>query len=308
MACQDRAVIVMGNWRAVRRSIPTSLAFPTFLNLTSMRRRSSLTIFPLLIAGLFAAWQYFGAEKVIIPETGRVARVGMSTDQETALGLQSYREVVAQSDLVQSGPEYDLVMRVARRLTTTVGDASGHFDWQVSVIRSDQANAFCLPGGKIAVYTGILKYTQTDAGLAAVMGHEMAHAIARHGSQRLLQNSVTQTLMTGASFSFSDMDYDKRRMVIAALGAGAQFGVLLPFSRKHETEADELGLIYMARAGYDPAEAIAFWQRMAGSGGNQPPEFASTHPSNSTRIEHLSELLPKAQGEYAKSNVGNSGR
>lgn len=237
----------------------------------------------------------------MIPETGRVARVGMSTDQEAALGLQSYREVVAQSDLVKSGPDYEQVIRVARRLTAAVGSAGQNLDWQVSVIRSDQANAFCLPGGKIAVYTGILKYTQGDAGLAAVMGHEMAHAIARHGSQRLLQNSVTQTLMTGASFSFSDMDMDQRRMVIAALGAGAQFGVLLPFSRKHESEADELGLIYMARAGYDPEEAVAFWKRMAAESTPQPPEFASTHPSHAARIEHLRSLLPRAQEEYVKA-------
>ncbi|MEO7411911.1 MAG: M48 family metallopeptidase [Opitutaceae bacterium] len=272
------------------------------------RRRSTLTILPLLIAGLIAAWQYFGAEKVVIPETGRVARVGLSTDEEKALGLQSYREVVAQSDVVTSGADYERVVRVARKLATAVGDAGGKFDWQVSVIRSDQANAFCLPGGKIAVYTGILKHTQTDAGLAAVMGHEMAHAIARHGSQRLLQNSLTQTVMVGASLSFTDMDWDQRRMVMAALGAGAQFGVLLPFSRKHESEADELGLIYMARAGYDPTEAIAFWQRMAEAGGQKPPEFASTHPSNATRIEQLRELLPKAQAEYAKAANGSAGR
>ena len=269
----------------------------------ALRRRSSFTVLPLLIAGLFAAWQYFGAEKVIIPETGRVARVGLSSEQETELGLQSYREVVAQSELIKSGPEYDAVIRVTRRLASAVGDAGGNFDWQVSVIRSEQANAFCLPGGKIAVYTGILKHTQTDAGLASVLGHEMAHAIARHGSQRILQNSLAQTVMTGASLSFSDMDWDKRRMVIAALGAGAQFGVLLPFSRKHESEADELGLMYMARAGYDPAEAIAFWQRMDEGSGRQPPEFASTHPSHGARVSYLRELLPKAQAEYEKSNT-----
>ena len=263
-----------------------------------MRRRSSLTIFPLLIAAAIAAYQYFGAEKVVIPETGRVARVALSSEQEEALGVQSYREVIAQSEVVTSGAEYEQVYRVAQRLARATGEAGAGFDWQVSVIRSDQANAFCLPGGKIAVYTGILRYTQTDAGLAAVMGHEMAHAIARHGSQRLLQNNLTQTLMMGASLSFTEMDWNQRRMVLAALGAGAQFGVLLPFSRKHETEADELGLLYMARAGYDPREAIGFWERMAEASGQQPPEFASTHPAHGTRIEQLRQLLPKAQAEY----------
>ena len=264
-------------------------------------RRRSLTILPLIIAAAFAAFQYFGAEKVTIPETGRVARVGLSSEQEEALGLQSYREVVAQSEIVSSGPEYELVVGVAKRLAASIGSAGDGFDWQVSVIRSDQANAFCLPGGKIAVYTGILPFTRNEAGLAAVMGHEMAHAIARHGSQRLLQNSLTQTVMMGAQLSFTDMDWQQRRMVLAALGAGAQFGVLLPFSRNHESEADELGLIYMARAGYDPTEAIAFWERMGEGETASAPEFASTHPSHGTRIANLRRLLPRAEAEREKS-------
>jgi predicted Zn-dependent protease len=263
-------------------------------------RRRTITIFPLIIAIGFALFQYFGAEKVTIPDTGRTVRVGMSSEQEQALGLQSYREVLAQSEVVTSGPERELVVDVARRLAQAIGEAGQGFDWQVSLIRSDQVNAFCLPGGRIAVYTGILPVAQNEAGLAAVMGHEMAHAIARHGSQRLLRTSLAQTVMTGAQFSFSDMDWNQRRMIIAALGAGAQFGVLLPFSRQHETEADELGVIYMARAGYDPEAAISFWERMQqAAGGSSSPEFASTHPSGESRIAHLREIMPKAKSEYA---------
>jgi metalloendopeptidase OMA1, mitochondrial len=265
------------------------------LHATPMRRRSSFTILPLILAGLFAAYQYFGAEKVTNPETGRAARVALSSDQEESLGLQSYREVLSQSEVITSGPELELVRRVAQRLANAVGEGGAGFNWQVSLIRSEQANAFCLPGGKIAVYTGILPHARTEDGLAAIMGHEMAHAIARHGSQRLLRTSVAQTVMMGAQFSFSDMDYQQRQMVLAALGAGAQYGILLPFSRGHETEADEMGLIYMARAGYDPREAIAFWERMSATGGPQPAEFASTHPSHEARIAHLREFLPKAQ-------------
>lgn len=261
-------------------------------------RRRSITIFPLVIAAIFAAFQYFSAEKVTNPETGRKVRVGMSSQQEQALGLQSYQEVLSQSDLVTSGRDYDLVRGVAQRLASAVGEAGRDFDWQVSLIRSDQANAFCLPGGKIAVYTGILPLAENEEGLAAVMGHEMAHAIARHGSQRLLRTNLAQTIMMGAQFSFTDMDWNQRRMVLAALGAGAQYGVLLPFSRQHETEADEMGLLYMARAGYDPAQAIAFWERMQASGGQQPPEFASTHPSNESRIADLRRMLPRAKQEY----------
>lgn len=268
-------------------------------------RRRTITIFPLLLAIGFAAFQYFGAEKVTNPETGRSVRVAMSTEQEQALGLQSYREVLAQSDVVSSGPDRDRVERVARRLAQAVGSAGEGFDWQVSLIRSPQINAFCLPGGKIAVYTGILPVARDEAGLAAVMGHEMAHAIARHGSQRLLRTNLAQTVMTGAQFSFSDMDWNQRRMIIAALGAGAQFGILLPFSRQHESEADEMGVIYMARAGYDPESAISFWERMQeASGGSQSPEFASTHPSGETRIAHLREIMPRAKAEYARAPTG----
>lgn len=263
-------------------------------------RRRSLTILPLIIAAIFAAYQYFSAEKVTNPETGRAMRVAMSTDQEQALGLQSYQEVLSQSEVVTSGREYEVVRNVAARLASAVGGAADGFDWQVSLIKSPQANAFCLPGGKIAVYTGILPLAQNEAGLAAVMGHEMAHAVARHGSQRLLRTNLAQTVMMGAQFSFSDMDWNQRRMVLAALGAGAQYGVLLPFSRGHETEADEMGLIYMARAGYNPEAAVAFWERMQAQGGSQPPEFASTHPAHETRIQHLREVMPKAQAEYAK--------
>ena len=257
---------------------------------------------PLLIAGVVVLFQYCGSEKAVNPETGRAARVALSSEQEESLGLQSYREVLSQSEIVSSGPENDLVVRVARRLAPATGEAAKDFKWQVSLVRSPQANAFCLPGGKIAVYTGILPHTKTEAGLAAVMGHEMAHAVARHGSQRLLRSTLTQTLMMGASFSMSDMDISQRRAVMGALGAGAQFGVLLPFSRDHETEADQMGLLYMARAGYDPQEAVAFWERMSGaSNGQQPPEFASSHPSHGTRIENLRSFMPKAIAEYERT-------
>ena len=168
-------------------------------------------------------------------------------------------------------------------------------------MRSPQVNAFCLPGGKIVVYTGILPYTQTEGALAAVMGHEMGHAVARHGSQRLLRSSLAQTFLMGANFSMGNLDPQQRQAVMAALGAGAQYGVLLPFSRQHETEADELGLLYMARAGYDPHEAISFWERMEKAGGSQPPQFMSTHPSHGTRIRNLEALMPKAEAEYEKA-------
>ena len=257
---------------------------------------------PLLLAGLFFAYQYFSSEKFVNPETGRTSHVGMSTREEALLGLQGYQQVLSQSDRIDSGPEFEMVRRVASRLASATGQAGADFDWQVSLIRSQQANAFCLPGGKIVVYTGILPITQNESALAAVLGHELAHATSRHGSQRVLQHNLAQTALTGVAISLSDMDYDKQRAVMGALGAGTQFGVLMPFSRKHESEADAIGLLYMARAGYDPRESIRFWQRMENVGGPQPPEFLSSHPSHGTRIEQLQAEMPKALEEYNKSS------
>ena len=257
---------------------------------------------PLLLAGLFFAYQYFSSEKFVNPETGRKSHVAMSTREEALLGLQSYQQVLAQSDSIDAGPELETVKRVASRLATATSKAGADFDWQVSLIRSPQVNAFCLPGGKIVVYTGILPVTQNEAALAAVLGHEMAHATSRHGSQRVLQQNLAQTALTGVAISLSDMDYDKQRAVMGALGVGTQFGVLMPFSRKHESEADEIGLLYMARAGYDPRESIRFWQRMENAGGAQPPEFLSSHPSHGTRIQQLEAEMPKALEEYNKSS------
>jgi metalloendopeptidase OMA1, mitochondrial len=276
-----------------------------------MQRRKGLMIAPIALAALVMLGQFCSSEKVVNPETGKAARVALSSEQEEALGLQSYQEVLSQARVIESGPEFELVRRVAERLAPTTGGAAKDFKWAVSVVDSQQANAFCLPGGKIVVYTGILPFTESEAGLAAVMGHEMAHAVARHGSQRLLRTSLAQTLMMGAtaSLSMSDMSYDQRRAAMAALGAGAQYGVLLPFSRTHETEADQMGLLYMARGGYDPREAITFWSRMAQSGAAQPPEFASTHPSHESRIREIEAFMPRALAEFnergkSRSTVG----
>ncbi|MEO5720822.1 MAG: M48 family metallopeptidase [Chthoniobacterales bacterium] len=256
---------------------------------------------PILVAGLIFAWQYFSSEKFVNPETGRASHVGMSREQESALGFQTYRQVLSQARTVDSGPEVEMVRRVAKRLAAATGESGTGFEWAVSVIRDDQVNAFCLPGGKIVVYTGIIPVAQNEAALATVMGHEMAHATSRHGAQRVLQQNLTQTAMTGVAVSLGEMDYDKQRAIMGALGAGAQFGVLMPFGRKHESEADEIGLSYMARAGYDPRASIDFWQRMEKVGRAGPPEFLSTHPSHGTRIQQLQALMPKAVEEYERA-------
>jgi predicted Zn-dependent protease len=278
-------------------------------SLTEMnsQSRTTLKIAPLVIAGLVILFQFMSAERFTNPETGRSERVALSAEQEEALGLQAYQEVLSTSDVVESGPEAEMVRRVASRIAAATGKAASDFNWSASLVSSPQVNAFCLPRGKIVVYTGILPVAQSEAGLATVMGHEVAHAVARHGAQRVFQDSITQTALMGAAVSLSDMDYQKRQTIMGLLGAGAQYGVLLPFGRAHESEADEMGLLYMARAGYDPRESIAFWERMSQVGGAQPSEFLSTHPSHGTRVEDLKSFLPRAMEEYEKA-VGTKAR
>ena len=265
------------------------------------QRRLLVRALPIGIAVLVVLFQYFSSEK-FTNEAGRTAHHALSPAQEEQLGLQSYQQVLQESQTIDSGPEYELVKRVAARLAGATGPAATTFKWQVSLVSSPQINAFCLPGGKIVVYTGILPVAQTEAGLATVMGHEMAHATLRHGSERLLQQKATQTLLTGVQTSLGDMSYEQQRAIMGAIGAGAQYGILMPFGRDHESEADAIGLTYMARAGYDPREAVAFWQRMEEhSSGQAPPEFMSTHPSHDTRVARLKELLPQAMEEYQRA-------
>ena len=266
-------------------------------------RRRGISWLALLVAGLIFAWQYFGAEKFTNPETGRTAKVGLSMEQEAALGFQSYRQVLAQSRPINSGPQFDMVRTVASKLASATGKSGQGMEWQVSLIDDPQVNAFCLPGGKIVVYTGIIPVARSAPGLATVMGHEMAHATSRHGAQRVLQQNLTQTALTGVAFSLGDMDYEKQRAIMGALGAGAQYGILMPFGRQHESEADEIGLMYMARAGYDPQESLHFWRRMDEASRGGPPEFLSTHPSHGTRIQQLQVAIPKAMEEYKRATA-----
>jgi predicted Zn-dependent protease len=267
-----------------------------------MKRRGKLVVFPILAAVVFALFQYFTAHKTVDPETGKTLRGALTDEQGMILGLEAYQEVLSSERVVQSGPEAEMVQRVAERLVNAVGDAGTGFEWHVSLVQNEQPNAFCLPGGKMIVHTGILPITQTENGLAIVLGHEIAHATLRHGSQRLLRSQVAETLLQGAAVSVSlgDMSVEQQRAVLGALGIGAKVGALLPFSRGHESQADERGLLYAARAGYDPREAIRFWQRMAEANQQQAPEFISTHPSHGTRIERLEAFMPTAMAEYEK--------
>lgn len=275
-------------------------------------KRALIRFVPVIIAIVIVGAQFMSSEK-FTNEAGRSARMGLTVPQEDELGLQAYREVLSKADTVSSGRDLEMVREVARRLGAAADESNGdqkkgrRFSWEVSLVKAKEINAFCLPGGKIVVYTGILPVAKTPAGLAAIMGHEMAHATARHGSERMFQQKATQTVMTGVQFSLGDMDYQQRQAIMGALGAGAQYGILMPFGRDHEVEADQIGLIYMARAGYNPEEAIQFWTRMGeASKGEQQPEFLSTHPAHGTRIERLKEIMPKALEIY-RAKLGKQG-
>ncbi len=261
---------------------------------------------PIVLFVLYLGY-YWVSNRDEVPMTGRSQLVGMTPEQELSLGLQSYRQILSQERVVSGGPQVDKVRDIGSRLVQAAQRIVpnvewSNFEWQFNLVDSDQANAFCLPGGKVAVYTGILPITANDNGLAAVMGHEIAHAIARHGAERMAHQRLVQMGSMAAGMSIGDMDPGTQRTVMAAIGAGAQYGVLLPFSRDHESEADHIGLMIAAGACFDPREAPRLWERMAqASGGQQPSEFMSTHPSHGTRIEQLNALMPKAMELYQQN-------
>ena len=261
-----------------------------------MDSRSLIRLLPIVLALLAAAWTFLSTPTFKNPETGRRSKIALNPRQEQALGLQAYQEVLSKSQVLRGGPVVQAVTEVAQRLA---GATRAQLNWQLSVVQENQVNAFCLPGGEIVVYTAILPVTQSRAGLGVVLGHEMAHATSHHGAARLFKQNVTQTLMTGAQFSLWNMDYNQQQVAMAALGAFTRYGVQLPFSREDESEADHIGLIYMARAGYDPRQAVEFWRRMEQrTGSNQPPQFASDHPSHGVRIQQIQAWLPEALKEY----------
>ena len=208
------------------------------------------------------------------------------------LSVQAYAEAQEQYPEVKSGPDHDMVQRVAQKIAAASGE---NFAWEAKLLKADDVvNAFCLPNGRIAVYTGILPVTQNEDALAAVLGHEVAHATKRHGGKRMTQGMLTQAGLTAADLAMGlgKMSDESKGMVMGVLGAGAQYGVLLPYSREHESQADIEGIRYAIRAGYDPNEAPKLWERMAalGSGG---PAWLSTHPDPMSRAAKLRELIPQ---------------
>lgn len=233
-----------------------------------------------------------------VPITGRRSLSLLPESSEMQMGLSAYQEILKKSKVSTDRTLVDQVTRVGRRIAEATGRED--FEWEFTVIEDKQANAFCLPGGKVAVYTGILPITRDDDGLAAVLGHEIAHAVARHGGERVSQQLVVQTGLAATQLALSRGDPLVTQSVTALLGAGATVGLLLPWGRSQESEADYLGMIYMAKAGYHPSAARDLWVRMdeASRGRSRPPEFLSTHPSAETRIGQIEGWLPEAMEHY----------
>jgi predicted Zn-dependent protease len=243
------------------------------------------------------------------PVSGRSQVMLVSENEERAMGLQAYREVLNKEPLSRDGQTNAMVEKVGRR----IADAAEHppqelwraprFRWEFKTVDKNEPNAFCLPGGKVVVYTGLLPITKTEAGMAVVLAHEVAHALARHGAERMSDQMVASVGTAAAAVALSATVTGRSRTylpaMMAAVGAGATVGYILPMSRAQESEADRIGLVLMAMAGYDPREAVGLWERMrAASSGKKQAEWLSTHPADTTRITDIRRWLPEAMQYY----------
>jgi len=240
-----------------------------------------------------------------VPITGRQQFSILPNSAMISMSLQQYNEFLKNNKISSNQEQTQMVKKVGRKIQMAVEQyftdknmsyALKDYKWEFNLIESEGKNAWAMPGGKVVVYEGILPITKNEAGLAVVMGHEIAHAIAKHGNERMSQGLIAQMGGMALSKALEEQPGKTRQLWMTVFGVGAQFGVMLPFSRLQETEADHLGLIFMAIAGYDPDEAVEVWKRMAQmKEGQTPPKFLSTHPSNETRIRKIKETIPKAK-------------
>jgi len=247
------------------------------------------------------------------PFTGKKTMAFVSNDQLFPAAFAQYNQVLTENKVITGTKDSDMITRVGQRIAVAAErwlNANGHqgylkdYKWEYNLVEDKTVNAWCMPGGKIVFYTGILPIAKDETGIAAVMGHEVAHALANHGQQRMSAAQIQQVAGAATAVAVSGKDSKTQQIVGTAFGLGSQFGVMLPFSRSHETEADRIGLQLMAIAGYNPDEAANLWRRMkANSGGQAPPEFMSTHPSSDTRIANLTAWAPAARAEAKKFGV-----
>jgi len=271
-------------------------------NHTKLFKRMKST---LALVFLSSAMFWMGCSTV--PVTGRSQLNLMSQDQEMQLGLQSFDQMKKEVPISNNAQAKALVEKVGKKVAAVAGPDMPNAQWEFVVFESKEANAFCLPGGKVGVYTGILPITKDEAGLATVIGHEVAHAVARHGGERMSQAMGLELLGAAASTATAQSKYHD--YVVAGYGLGSQVGVALPHSRMQESEADHIGLIYMARAGYDPEQAVQFWQRFAEynkqQGGGGDLWFLRTHPLDEDRIKQLQQWIPEARQKAQTGVVGS---
>jgi predicted Zn-dependent protease len=262
------------------------------------------------IAVFAVFFTFLGYSCSTVPITGRKQLNALPESEMLAMSLTQYEEFLQTNKVSEDKAQTELVKRVGGRIAAAVEEYfSDHgmkdriedFAWEFNLVEDETPNAWCMPGGKVVVYSGILPITKTETGLAVVMGHEIAHAVARHGNERMSQQMGVQLGGTVLSIAIDEKPEQTKSIFMAAYGVGSQVAFSLPYSRLHESEADQLGLIFMAMAGYNPEEAVDFWQRMAAQGGQKPPEFLSTHPSDETRIRKLREFLPEAKKYYKKN-------
>jgi len=224
------------------------------------------------------------------------------------MSLTSYNDFLKENPpMPESDPNVQQVKKVGKNISEAVtkymtdnkmGKRIEGYTWEFNLVNDETVNAWCMPGGKVVVYKGLLPVTQDETSLALVMGHEVAHAVARHGNERMSQMMMAQIGGVALDVALSQKSNETRAIFGAAYGVGAQVGLMLPYSRLHETEADKMGLIFMAMAGYDPRKAPEFWNRMAALGGGKPPEILSTHPSDDTRQKNLNDFMPEAMKYY----------
>ncbi|MDT8391330.1 MAG: M48 family metallopeptidase [Lentisphaeria bacterium] len=243
-----------------------------------------------------------------VPLTGRSQLTFMPESQMVTMAVSQYEEVKNTTPISANKGQTAMVKNAGDRISRAVeeymkangmGDRIKHFQWEYNLFEKDEANAWAMPGGKIAFYTGIMDVCENETGVAVVMSHEVAHVVAKHGSERYSQNILAAA--GGLAVGAATKDSENQAAWLAAYGVGANVGVLLPYSRHHESEADRMGLIFMAMAGYDPHAAVDFWKRMSDlSAGQSPPELLSTHPAHETRIERIQEALPEALKYYRK--------
>ena len=242
-----------------------------------------------------------------VPITGRKQVKLLPEYMLIDMSLDSYSQFLSESTVIKSTSEANMVQTIGNKMSKAVGTylrADGSekriegFKWQFNLVDDPQVNAWCMPGGKVVVYSGILPVTKTETGLATVMDHEIAHAIARHGNERMSQGLALQMGALGLDVALRNKPEQTRALFNTAYGVGATLGLMLPYSRLHETEADKMGLVFMALAGYDPSESVRFWERMAAQSSGAPPQFLSTHPSHETRIKNLKAFLPEAHKIY----------